>query len=261
MNAVSRTLYIPLYGKSLVSKRGLFIKDVYAERIWDSVQFPLKGKAKSKWLAFYMGIRAAVFDEWVRSEEPGAVVLHLGAGLDSRAVRVGTENPWYDVDFPAVIDERRKYFFESDSYRMIASDIRDDRWLASVCEADAAIVVMEGVAMYLSPSELDALMASICARFSRVRLLMDFYTPFGAKMSRRRNPANTVGVSEVFGIEQPEAVGAGVFASAAAREMTPKKYIDELKGGERFLFRTLYAGGVSKRIYRIFEYKKQTDLL
>ena len=259
MDAVSRTLYIPLYGKALVSKRGLFIKDGYAERIWDSVQFPLRGKAKSKWLAFYMGIRAAVFDEWVKaaaSEEPQAVVLHLGAGLDSRAVRTGVKNTWYDVDFSAVIDERRKYYSEGDTYKMICSDIRDGAWLNTVCEADTAIVVMEGVAMYLSPTELDSLMSMLGARFSKIRLLMDFYTPFGAKMSRCRNPVSTVGVGQVFGIDRPENVGTGVFMSAVAREMTPKKYIDELCGIEKFVFRTLYAGGVSGRIYRIFEYQK-----
>ena len=64
MDSVNKTLYIPLYGKALVSRRGLFIKDESAEKIWDEVGFPLKGKAKSKWLAFYMGIRAAVFDKW-----------------------------------------------------------------------------------------------------------------------------------------------------------------------------------------------------
>lgn len=39
MDSVNKTLYIPLYGK-----------------------------AKSKWLAYYMAMRAAVYDEWVREE-------------------------------------------------------------------------------------------------------------------------------------------------------------------------------------------------
>ena len=127
MNSVNKTLYIPLYGKSYVTERGLFLKDPTAKTIWEREGFPLRGKAKSKWLAFYMGIRAAVFDEWVKEraeEERDAVVLHLGCGLDSRALRVHAENMWYDVDFPAVIEERRRYFSESDRYRMIAGDLR-----------------------------------------------------------------------------------------------------------------------------------------
>ena len=38
--------------------------------------------------------------------------------------------------------------------------------------------------------------------------------------------------------------------------MTPQKYIDELRGGEKFVFRKLYAGGFSKKLYRLFEYRK-----
>ena len=62
MNSVNKTLYIPLYGKAYVSRKGLFLEDKKAEEIWNAEGFMLRGKAKSKWLAYYMGIRAAVFD-------------------------------------------------------------------------------------------------------------------------------------------------------------------------------------------------------
>ena len=81
MNEVNRTLYIPLYGKSYVSKRGLFIDDKKAEEIWEAEGVALKGKSKSKWLAYYMGIRSAVFDKWLKEEmiaSPDAVVIHIG---------------------------------------------------------------------------------------------------------------------------------------------------------------------------------------
>lgn len=57
MNNVNRTLYIPLYGKAYVSKKGLFLDDKKAEEIWKTEGFTLKGKSRSKWLAYYMGIR------------------------------------------------------------------------------------------------------------------------------------------------------------------------------------------------------------
>ena len=94
MDSVNQTLYIPLYGKALVSRMGLFLRDEMAERIWEEVQFPLKGKAKSKWLAYNMGIRAAVFDRWTEeklAENRDAVVLHLGCGLDSREQKQAME--------------------------------------------------------------------------------------------------------------------------------------------------------------------------
>ena len=58
MDNINRTLYIPLYGKAYVSRWGLLLRDPTAEEIWDQVGFPRKGKSRSKWLAFYMGMPA-----------------------------------------------------------------------------------------------------------------------------------------------------------------------------------------------------------
>ena len=68
MNSVNKTLYIPLYGKAYVSRKGIILDDKWAEKIWDAEGFKLKGKSKSKWLAYYMGIRSAVFDGWVKEK-------------------------------------------------------------------------------------------------------------------------------------------------------------------------------------------------
>ena len=129
MNSINKTLYIPLYGKSYVSKKGLFFGDKKAEEIWEAARFTLKGKSKSKWLAYYMGIRSAVFDEWLNqrmTDLQDAVIIHIGCGMDSRVIRIGTDNhKWYDVDFAEVITERRKYYSESEHYQMIAGDAKE----------------------------------------------------------------------------------------------------------------------------------------
>jgi len=81
MNSVNKTLYIPLYGKADVSRKGIFLEDKKAEEIWEAEGFALKGKSKSKWLAYYMGVRSAVFDEWLKqqmADAPNAVVIHIG---------------------------------------------------------------------------------------------------------------------------------------------------------------------------------------
>jgi O-methyltransferase involved in polyketide biosynthesis len=126
VNGVNKTLYIPLYGKSYVSKKGLFLNDKKAEEIWEAEGFALKGKAKSKWLAYYMGVRAAVFDAWVKRETANAqetVVIHVGCGMDSRVLRVKEQAAaWFDMDFAEVIEERKRYFTEGSGYTMLAGD-------------------------------------------------------------------------------------------------------------------------------------------
>ena len=261
MNSVNKTLYIPLYGKSYVSKRGLFLDDKKSEEIWESEEFPLKGKSKSKWLAYYMGVRSAVFDEWLKqqmADTPNAVVIHIGCGMDSRVIRIGIENhTWYDVDFSEVIEERKRYYAESDNYKMIAGDARDCGWLTSIKEKETAIVVMEGVIMYLTVDEIRNLADSLCTHFENLMLLADAYTSFAAKMSKRRNPINDVGVTEVYGIDNPQAYQSDKFAFVKEHTMIPQKHINELKGFERFIFAKIYAGNFSKKLYRLFEYKKK----
>ena len=261
MNTVNRTLYIPLYGKSYVSQKGLFLIDKKAEEIWEAEGFSLKGKSKSKWLAYYMGIRSAVFDEWLKQQmkdAPDAVVIHIGCGMDSRIIRTGAENrKWYDVDFSEVIEERKRYYTETDDYKMIAGDARDCRWLTATPEAKSAIVVMEGVSMYLTVDEMRNLADRLCTHFERMMLLVDAYTSFAAKMSKLRNPINDVGVTEVYGIDDPQAYQSEKLAFVKEHTMMPQKYIDELKGFERFIFAKLYAGGFSKKLYRLYEYQKK----
>ena len=260
MDSVNKTLYIPLYGKAYVSKKGLFLKDPKAEEIWEAEGFSLKGKAKSKWLAYYMGIRSAVFDDWVRQQLtalPQAVVIHIGCGMDSRAYRIADgSHKWYDVDFPSVIAERWRYFQETDHYQMLAGDARDSQWLAHIPETQSAIVVMEGVSMYLKEAEMQNLMDALSAHFERVALLVDCYTTLAAKFSKRRNPVNTVGVTEVYGIDDPLAYERESLRFLREHSMTPRSYIDALRGGEKFIFSHLYAGSLSKKLYRLFEYQK-----
>ena len=260
MNGINKTLYIPLYGKSYVSRKGIILNDKKAEQIWAAEGFALKGKSRSKWLAYYMGIRAAVFDEWVKEQmtaDPKAVVIHIGCGMDSRVLRVGAMGcSWYDVDFPEVIGERKRYFAESADYQMLAADVRAPQWLAGILERKSAIVVMEGVSMYLTGEERRELTASLCAHFGRVSLLMDCYTEIAAKMSKYKNPINDVGVTEVYGMDDPMLCQHDNFVFVKEYSMTPPKYIDALSGTEKWIFEKLYAGSFSKKLYRLFAYKK-----
>ena len=260
MNSVQKTLYIPLYGKSYVSRKGVILRDPKAEEIWAAAGFPLKGKSKSKWLAYYMGMRAAVFDSWAEEQmeaDPTAVVLHIGCGLDSRCLRVGTRGHyWFDMDFADVISERKRYFPESPEYKMRSTDIREDSWLAQIPQGNA-IVIMEGVSMYLTPEELTRTLAQLARHFASVHLLMDCYTELAAKASKVKNPINDVGVTQVYGLDDPTVPQSSGLRFVRERAMTPETLIDQLQGMEKTIFQKLFAGSFAQKMYRLYEY--QTD--
>lgn len=259
MNNVNKTLYIPLYGKSYVSKKGIILHDKKAEEIWEKEGFELKGKSKSKWLAYYMGIRSKVFDMWLAqkmNEIENAIVVHIGCGMDSRVERVGTKGHlWFDVDFPEVIEERKRYFKETVKYHMIASDARNQEWICKLPKNKSAIVVMEGVSMYLSLEELQRLLFVLANNFTEMYLLMDCYTSFAAKASKYKNPINDVGVTEVYGLDDPKLLENSGLKFIEEYEMTPQNLINELKGIERSVFEKLYAGSIAKKMYRLYGYQ------
>ena len=260
MDSINKTLYIPLRGKAYVSSLGILLSDPDAEKIWTAEGFPLKGKSASKWLAYSMGIRAAVFDRWLTqqlSEIPQGTVLHLGCGLDSRCRRVKTDAPWFDVDFPDVIQERKLYFTESNNYHMVGCDLREDL-LKEIPGGGKAIVVMEGISMYLNSRERLELLQKISGHFSEVRLLMDTYTTFAAKATRYKNPINDVGVTEVFGFDDPGDLETGtglVFVSE--RDMNPDWLIEQLPRKDQRIFRLVYGGKLANKICRLYEYRTE----
>lgn len=258
MNDVNKTLYIPLYGKSYVSKKGIILEDKRAEEIWPKEAFELKGKSKSKWLAYYMGMRSEVFDVWLRqkmNEIENAIIIHIGCGMDSRVERIGTRgHRWYDVDFPEVIGERRRYYEETEEYHMVASDARNKDWIQNLPKDNPAIIVMEGVSMYLTQEELGDLLSVLKNQLSSLYLLMDCYTIFAAKASKYKNPVNDVGVTEVYGLDDPTILQKVGVMFVKEHEMTPTYLINELKGIEKSVFKKLYAGRIAKKMYRLYEY-------
>ena len=262
MQNVSKTLYIPLYGKAYVSERGILLSDPTAERIWKAECFPLKGKARSKWLAYSMSMRASVFDSWLREQlekHPDAVVLHIGCGMDSRVYRLSNSRKrcqWYDIDLPEVIAERRRYYAEEENYHMLGGDAMEPGWAAQLPDAHTALVVMEGLSMYLPYEKLTALMAALHQRFPHTLLLMDCYTGFGAKASRYKNPINTVGVTRTYGIDAPEQLAKDAdYTYLGGHSMAPEELICQLKGWEQGIFRKLFAGRFAASIYRMYSFE------
>ena len=253
-------MYIPLYGKAYVSRKGIILSDKRAEEIWAKECFPLKGKSRSKWLAYYIGMRSAVIDSLVKeamSLMSSAAIVHIGCGMDSRIERVDrADHAWYDIDFPAVISERRRYFGECDGYRMIEADVTEAGWLDKIPSGESAVVVMEGVSMYMSPEALKKVLTDICAHFGRVQVIMDCYTELAAKLSKYKNPINDVGVTQVYGIDDPRVLEDDALKFKAEHRITPDSLIDELCGMEKRIFKRLYAGGIAEKMYRLYEYEK-----
>ena len=258
MNEVNKTLFIPLYGKSQVSKQKIILNDSDAERIWEAEQFPIKGKSRSKWLAYNMAMRARVFDDWTEkklAQNANALVLHIGCGLDSRYRRVKAHyTDWIDCDFADVISTRKKYYSETLNYHMAVLDASKAEQIKNLPQNDTAIVILEGISMYLTKEQIHALFCALEQKYSKVYCLMDVYTEFGAKASKYKNPVNDVGVMEVYGIDDIKSVLEGLkIHLESEHSLTPDNLINELKPLDRLVFKTLFSEKIYRKIYRLYE--------
>ena len=257
MDSVNKTLYIPLYGKALVNELGIILRDQKASDIWKKEGFELNRKSKSTYLAYFIAMRARVFDDWVKdniNKYEDSTVIHIGCGLDSRCLRVNTNAKWYDIDFKEVIDIRKNYYSETDNYHMIGNDIREISW--DFIDSKNVIVVMEGISMYMKYEDIQDLFYKLYEHFNHISLLMDCYSEFGAKMSKYKNPVHEVGVSDVYGLDNPDILNHTGIKYIASHELTPIRLINELSGIDKIIFNKLYSGNMAKKIYKLYEFRR-----
>ena len=93
------------------------------------------------------------------------------------------------------------------------------------------------------------------ACFGEVRILMDTYTVFAAKATRYKNPINEVGVTQVYGFDEPKALEESGITFVREWDLTPQYLIAQLPRHEQGFFQTMFAGKFAKKIYRLYEYR------
>lgn len=259
MNEVNKTLFIPLYGKAMVSKKGIILNDKKAEEIWAKESFEIRGKSKSKWLAYNMAMRARVFDDWTNNIlsfiNQETIVLHIGCGLDSRCLRVNKKYyKWIDCDFPDVINMRKKYYTETENYSMIGLDASNTNDIKLLPDANRAVIIMEGISMYLTRERLISLLKVLKEKYNIVYILMDVYTEFGAKASKYKNPVNDVGVQILNGVDDINKLLIDTKLKVIMEHsFTPKYLVNELKGLEKNFFKLMFTERLYSKIYRLYE--------
>jgi O-methyltransferase involved in polyketide biosynthesis len=137
---------------------------------------------------FLVALRAKQIDTWADDflrRNPNAVVLQLGCGLDSRAFRLDIPSGvrWFDVDVPDVIALRRGLYTDHPGYTMIGSSVTEAGWLDQIPAEHPALIVAEGLLMYLTAAEIRDLLQRLTGRFDSGELLVDLLSPWGPRFS------------------------------------------------------------------------------
>jgi O-methyltransferase involved in polyketide biosynthesis len=139
------------------------------------------------------------------AEYPGAVVLQLGCGLDSRFWRVddGRVN-WYDLDMPPVVELRRQFFTGNERYHLIASSVTDLEWVDTVTSGRRPVlVVVEGLLMYLDEADVRRLVLRLHETFPGCQLIADVFSRLTARSATNHPSLKYTGATIGWGMDDP----------------------------------------------------------
>ncbi len=202
------TLLIPLFAKAQANP---VLQDEKARQILDRAAYDFQALKVPEKTAVTLRMRAKQLDAYARSflsEHPNAVVIHLGCGLDSRCLRV--QHPqarWYDLDLPDVIALRKKFYPETDTYRMIASSVTDLTWVQEIdAEGRPVFIVAEGLLMYLHDSEVQSLIDCLHERFPGCHLVFDAFSKLTASRIQAHPSIQMTGATVHWGIDDPREI-------------------------------------------------------
>lgn len=134
--------------------------------------------------------RTIVLDKLINAflaAHPGAVVVNIACGLDTRCYRIAGFSHWYNLDLPETIAVRKKLLPESGAISQIALSAMDD-WGGQIAESGvSALIVIEGLTMYLTQADVQRIFAVIARRFSRATVLVETMNPMVVKRFKEKS--------------------------------------------------------------------------
>jgi len=217
LSGVSQTLLVTLYLRAMETQRpDALIKDEKAVELvtrmghdFDRIrQIPMKEVNKVVPL-----LRNREFDRYARdflARRPDAVVVHIGCGLDSRFERVDNgQVEWYDLDFPHVIELRRKLIGEErERYHFLACSALEDAWMKAVSAHRQRffLFMAEGVFPYLEEEQVKWLVLRLRDHFPGAELVFDAISPFELWVGNLRLAISKLGARAHWGLRRGQEI-------------------------------------------------------
>lgn len=189
-NVSDTALWVAAYRAEESERPDALFRDPYARGLAGERGFRLlDAMPRGRKSAWPMVIRTAVFDELIESAvSRGAdLVVNLAAGLDARPYRIDlpVDLEWVEVDLPAMI-ERKSAALAGETprckLRRVAVDLADAtarrQLFAALGEGrHRALVISEGLLIYLDPADADALARDLAAVPAMREWITDLASP------------------------------------------------------------------------------------
>lgn len=198
-NVSDTALWVAIYRAMESERPDAIFEDPYARRLGgERGEAIVRSMPKGRSWAWPMIVRTAVMDEIIMrviAHDGVRTVLNLAAGLDARAHRLALPPSlrWFHVDLPDMVAYMREHLADQTprcALEYVAADLTaaDQRRavFARVGSAGGpALVVTEGLLVYLQPEQVASLARELAAQSSFRWWLIDLASPMLLQMLRK----------------------------------------------------------------------------
>lgn len=184
LSGVPETMLQTVYARAKETKTRGAIRDEAAVALVERLDYDFSLADRDG--AMHSGViaRTIVLDQLVErwlAGHPGAVVVNIACGLDTRCYRMQGYAHWYNLDLPDTIDVRRRLLPETGAISQIAMSAMDD-WGGEIREPNTPVlVIIEGLTMYLTEAQVQRIFTVIAGRFPRATVFVETMNPAMAK--------------------------------------------------------------------------------
>ena len=190
LSGVPETMLQTIYARAKESRGRGTIHDAKAEEITRKLDYDFSLADKDTAMRSGVIARTIVLDQltkaWLASH-PGAVVVNIACGLDTRCYRMSGYAHWYNLDLPETMAVRERLLPEDGAISQIAMSAMDD-WGGEVKEQNAPVlIVIEGLTMYLSERDVTRVFEVISHRFPKVTVFVETMNPMIVKRFKEKS--------------------------------------------------------------------------
>jgi O-methyltransferase involved in polyketide biosynthesis len=182
LTPAQESLFLTLYFRSLDYKSpSPILGDATSARLADTIGYDFRRLKVMRAKRLDLALRTRTLDNLVRSfvaKNRDAVVLDLGCGLDPRMIRCNPPSSldWYDVDFPVVVELRKRFLPESSAH-LIGTDLTSSRWMDDIPAKRPAMLVADGLMAFMTDQAFRGMIRSLSGHFSTGEFAFNAYSP------------------------------------------------------------------------------------
>jgi methyltransferase (TIGR00027 family) len=183
--------WVAVYRAMETARPDAIFKDPFADRLaGPRGREILDGMSHGRAYAWPMIVRTAVFDEIILAsirERKTDLVVNLAAGLDARPWRLPLPPSlhWVDVDLPGILNYKTESLRDETpvcKYEAVTTDLTDVEARRALfarlgAGSSRALVISEGLLVYLTPEQVGALATDLHAQPSFQEWLIDLGSP------------------------------------------------------------------------------------